>query len=426
MHSIYKLLSFLIIFFLIISCGHRKSPTGGKKDTINPEILAISPDEFSDINEQNIEVVFSKPIDRTSILTGIYIYPPILKKKFKWDKNILTIRILEELEQNTNYFFTFSTKIKGEHKNELDRNYIFIFKSGKLNENRISGNILYEDESDIGLPVKVNLMTIDSTEIYSKEIKGQTYELNNLNNITHIIEAYIDKNNNQKYDYEKEPYFHTLIPEKQISNIDIELSYADTVKPEIKSAKVLSNNQIELFFSEEISGFSELQLFTTDLIPEHLNIKAHSLRGEKLSIITDTMDTLKYNFEITDLEDLKHNISESASIFLDGNVIQDTIPPEVIFVYPRNGSTINTLLPQIKITFSEIILKSDFKSQLIASETLEEIPLKILEFDSDIYLIQPLKKLSNYSSYCLKLSVSDVNGNDLKGDFEINFIPIIR
>ncbi len=426
MNRIYKLLSFFIILFLIISCGHRKGPTGGKKDTIKPEILAIIPEEFNDINEQNIEVVFSKPIDRTSILTGIYIYPPILKKKFKWDKNILTIKILEELEQNTNYFFTFSTKIKGEHKNELDKNYIFIFKSGKLNENRISGNISYEDESDMGLPVKVDLMTIDSTNIYSKEIKGQTYELNNLNNIAHIIEAYIDKNNNKKYDYEKEPYFHTLIPEKKVSNIDIELSYADTVKPEIKSVKVLSNNQIEFFFSEEISKFSELQLSTTDSIPERLNIRAFSLSCEKLSIITDVLDTLKYEFEISDLEDLKHNISESASIFLDGDVIQDTIPPEVIFVYPRNGSTVNTLLPQIKITFSEIILKNDFKSQLIASETSEEIPLKILEFDSDIYLIEPSRKLSNYSSYCLKLSVSDVNENDLKEDFEINFIPIIR
>ena len=110
---------FLILFLLfLLSCGHRKSPTGGKKDTENPTIVSILPDEFFDINNRDIEVVFSKPIDRSSILSGIYICPPILNKKFKWDKNTLIIKILEDLEQNTNYFFTFSRRIKGEHNNK--------------------------------------------------------------------------------------------------------------------------------------------------------------------------------------------------------------------------------------------------------------------------------------------------------------------
>ena len=72
----------IFLLMLILSCGHKKAPTGGEKDIIKPEIVAIVPEEFSDIHGKNIEVTFSKPIDRSTIFTGFYVYPPILKKKF--------------------------------------------------------------------------------------------------------------------------------------------------------------------------------------------------------------------------------------------------------------------------------------------------------------------------------------------------------
>ena len=100
---IIKCILILLITTGLISCGHKKNPTGGKKDTIQPKIVSVIPDEYSNITDSNIEVIFSKPIERNTILTGIYIYPPILKKKYSWDGNILTIKILEELEKNTNY-----------------------------------------------------------------------------------------------------------------------------------------------------------------------------------------------------------------------------------------------------------------------------------------------------------------------------------
>ena len=119
----------ILIFSGLISCGHKKNPTGGKKDTIQPEIVSVIPDEYSDITDSDIEIIFSKPIERNTILSGINIYPSIIKKKFSWDGNILTIKILEELEKNTNYYFNFSEKIKGEHGNFLNTSSSFIFAS---------------------------------------------------------------------------------------------------------------------------------------------------------------------------------------------------------------------------------------------------------------------------------------------------------
>ena len=170
-----NLLSLMFITFILVSCGHRKKPTGGSKDIVNPEILSILPEEFSDIKGKDIEVTFSKPIERTTILTGIYIYPSIDRKKFKWDKSVLTMKILEELEENTNYFFSFSQRIKGEHGNELDKNYTFVFANGKLNDNKISGNLLFELEEDNNQPILCTIQAPDSTFINNQVIKGKTY-----------------------------------------------------------------------------------------------------------------------------------------------------------------------------------------------------------------------------------------------------------
>ena len=424
--SFKKLLSLLIISTLLLSCGHKKSPTGGKKDTEKPTILNIFPDELSDITDSNIEITFSKPIDRSTILAGIHFYPMIFKKKFKWDKNTLIIKILEDLEQNTNYFLSFSEKIKGEHGNKLDKNYVFIYKSGKLSNNRISGNISYEDKTDIGKEIKLILQTADSTFIFSRKLQGNAYELDNLNNIEHILEAYIDKNDNNKYNDNSEPFFQRLIPPQKISNIDIELAYADTVKPLIKSANVPSNNQIVLEFSETILKYDDINIFTADSLRIPVPVKMFSLKSDKLSIISGKLDTLKYEVSISNLEDKKNNVNVESNIIIMGTSVQDTIPPEVLSVNPRNGSSVNTLLPEIEIIFSEIIFQDSIKAEIIGLETNKEIRINIIKGDSERYLFQSNDELINYASYKFILEASDPNGNRLEELFEVVFIPIVR
>ena len=421
-----NLLSLIFITFILFSCGHRKKPTGGPKDTVNPEILSIFPEEFSDINTEDIEITFSKPIDRTSILTGIYIYPPIDQKKFRWDKSVLTIKILEKLENNTNYFFSFSQRIKGEHGNGLDRDYTFIFANGKLNENKISGNLIFELEEDSNQPIQCEIQAPDSTFIFNQIIKGKAYSFENLNNTDHVLEAYIDKNRNNKYDYGNEPYFHKYITAGQFNSVDMEMIYSDTLKPEIESVKVYSNRQIELTLSEIIKDYSNIMIVTADSLEIPVDIVARSLREDIISIISTELDTFQYYLKIYSLEDNKQNVSNELSILFDGLAVRDSIPPEVLFVQPRNGATIDNLKPVIFITFSEIIPMNNFEAQLINSETLEQIPLEILSGHSDIYKLQPEIKLANYSSYTLKINITDSSDNQIEELYKTSFIPIVR
>jgi len=417
-------LSYILLVFLLLSCGHKKSPTGGKKDTTKPEILAISPQEYSNISGQNIEITFSKPIERSSIISGIYIYPNILEKKYKWDKNVLEIIITEPLMKNINYYLSLTTAIKDERGNHLKKNYLFVFASGKLNTNRISGNISYEDQKDKILPIELKLMASDSTEIYSKVIKNSSFLLEDLNEQNHILELFIDKNKNQKYDYEKEPYYFVNVAQQNVQPLVVEMVYADTVKPELKTIKVNSNKQLTIKFSEIISKIEEIKIFTDDSLKISQNILAYSLNQNELAIITTPLDTIRYSIEIYKLEDEKNNENDIINIF-DGVAFQDTIPPRIISTSIRNGSTIKTLKPKINVKISELIFSNNLEAKLTEVETDENIELDIVsQKNGDISLI-PKANLQNLSSYKLTIQIKDSNNNASEDLTEILFIPII-
>ncbi len=426
MRYMLKLIFMILILIGLISCGHKQNPTGGKKDTIHPEIVSVTPDEYSDITDSNIEIIFSKPIERSTILSGIYIYPPILKKKYSWDGNILTIKILEELEKNTNYYFNFSEKIKGEHGNFLDKSSSFVFASGKLNSNRISGNFLFEEVEDKNKLIQMTILTADSTEIFSIKALGETYSIEDLNNAEHIVRAYVDKNTNERYDSESEPYFQKLIDPVGSATMDIYLAYTDTVKPDLKSTNVISNNSINVKFTESLTSFSEVSIRTADSLETVVYITAYYLDKDVVTLLTSNLDTLTYKIKFSNILDLKNNTTLESALIFDGTTIQDTIPPEVISSYPRTGSSVNSYLPRISVLFSKIIMEEDIETELIEVETGKIIDIDILSKNSKHYIFRPKIKLNNYSSYKFTLHAKDINGNIMTMPLETIFLPIVR
>ncbi|MBT7469805.1 MAG: hypothetical protein HN692_05285 [Candidatus Cloacimonetes bacterium] len=418
---------FTIFLFAIIllSCGHKKNPTGGKKDTTKPEIVAINPAEFSDISEKNIEVIFSKPIDRTSIYSGLYIYPTILKKKFKWDKNTLIIHIDEPLLENTNYYFSFGQQIECERGNSLDKNYLFVFKNGKLQQNRVAGKFIFEKQIDQNLPIQTKLMAADSTLIYQRKLSDSNFVFEDLNFIDHILEFYIDKNKNQKYDYGKEPFFKKYVSQNNAVTIDIEMSYADTIKPKIKSVKTKWQNQIEIICSEPIKVISQISIVSIDSLEITKNVEKYIIQAEKIKLICEDLDTLQYKIIFADFTDAKDNLS-CDSILFDGKTLQDTIPPEIMEYFPRNNATVSELLPIFELEFNEIIFAKDIVAKFVEVETNRQIEAEISENMTGKFFVKPTKKLNNMTSYKLQIFAKDKKNNQQKNLLEINFIPIVR
>ena len=415
----------LLLSIALIGCGSKGSPTGGKKDTIKPEIIVVNPDQFSDISDTEIEITFSKPIKKNSILTGISIYPPILSKKFIWDSNILTIRIQEELQDSSNYFFHFNKNIKCTHGNALDKEYDFVFHTGSLNQYSVEGLIEYEENSDFGSDITMNIFSADSTFIRRETAKAYYFAVKDLNPTAYEIRAFIDKNENERYDANKEPFARQYIPYNIAERPTLNLAYQDTVKPKIRKHIIYNSSAIEIEFTEKINTPENIVIYQ-DSTEIELPIIAQSFNGEVLKLLVSEQDTLRYKIQFEEIADFKGNINENPSLLFSGTTIQDTIPPEVISTYPRTGSTISTLKPKLKIEFDEIILAKDFTSVLYEVETNKTVQTELLESDSDFYLLTPNGSLNNLSSYRLEINFSDSKGNRASDEYQLLFIPIIR
>lgn len=422
MNRIFSLI-FLAIFVLS-GCGNKKSPTGGPEDTEKPVILNVYPSEYDDIRGQDIEIVFSKQMDAASFYTGLYIYPAILAKRFKWDANTLTIKIEEELTENSNYYFSFTENIRDIHKNPLDRQYDYTWSNGTFHDNRISGVFTYEIPEDRKEDIRLTLFSADSTLIKTIIVK-ENFNFEALNPEAHLLRAYIDKNKNKKLDPEKDPFAEQIVPAQAVATVNLQLVYQDSTAPTIKRITPRFRDEIDILFDEDITDLHTVHIFTADSLKTPLRILRWRLKDNEAKIFTADTDTLDYSIYAMGVTDKKNNIAELDSLEYKGITKKDSISPKIVSIKPRNGSSVQSLKPEIKITFNEVIFKEDFTSWLTETETGLKYSLKIIQGDNEVFFLQPLTNLKNYNTYEIYLNVRDPRGNPLT-DYEGSmFIPIV-
>lgn len=422
-------LSLIVSLIMLTSfgCGSKDSPTGGKQDLEKLTVLASLPLEFSEISEQKVEITFSKDLDKSTFIKGFYIYPPIVNKKITIDGNVATIKFLEELQNHTNYYLILTNRIKDIRGNSLDQNQTLIYKYGNLQTNRITGSVLYENPTDAGMPVLVHLLSEDSLWVLSKSITGSSFAIEALNPLNYQLKAYIDKNQNGRYDFKQEPYFEANIDNIPLQTLNLMMAYADTVKPAIRMVRGNNSRDYEIYFNKSLKSYSGVRLESVSS-SESIPIFAENHSSDKITLLTAQTDTTRIRFIVTDLEDFKSNKNVRSIFVSSGSDVIDNTPPRILNTIPRNGATVNTLLPKLEIHFSEIITSSNFKADLVEVDTKTSIPFSLIKSNHSIYIIQPDKQLSNYKTHVLTIEAEtrDLAGNKLDSDYKFVFLPISR
>jgi hypothetical protein len=415
----------LALTLLSSSCGSRRSPTGGPEDTEKPKVLTTYPAQFGQLSDGRIEINFSKSLDKSSVAQAVYIYPPIQNKKITVDKSTMRIRIDEKLKQDTNYYVTLSTRLKDLRGNPLVENQTLVFAHGKLNDLRLAGLIDYEDKRDNGLPVLVNLLSADSLMVFHQNVSGSAYAIESLNPASYILRAYIDKNNNGRYDFSQEPYFQGSIDLQRTSSLDLSLSYADSSKATVRTVIAKSRREVVLSFSEPVVKYGSLMIQRADNNAE-LPVLLSNLDRDQLTLLTELQDSTKYVLSITGIQDRKENVTTLNRVEFVGSTIEDSTPPQIVSTNPRNGTTVNNLLPTLEVQFSEIIPRASLKARLIVADTKREIDLAVIKADGRVYQFKPKQELENYRSHVLQISASDISGKKLAEELLLNFLPLKR
>lgn len=412
----------IAIITLISACGSKRNPTGGPQDTEKPVVLGSSPAEFGEIVKGVIEISFSKEMDKSSLANSIYIYPPVLNKKVSLDKASLRIKLGETLKPNTNYFVTLSTRLKDNRGNPLEKNQTLVFRNGELNNYRISGRISYEQTSDIGLPIELSLVSPDSLLVYFDRISGEAYSIESLNPQAHRLSAYIDKNLNGRYDFGLDPYFEGISDGKALSTLDISIAYADSSMPRIRRVLPVNSREIQLLLSEQIKSYQSVKVIGANPV----TVQHHILEQDRISVMFTAMDSTEYTVQLNGVEDFKGNRSEVLEAKFRNHAVADTIAPTILSTNPRNGASVNNLLPILEIRFSELIPEANVQAKLYSDNDL--IPIKQLSGFGRVHRFQPTKELVNYRTHTLKVltTTTDHSGNKMKHDYELQFLPLMR
>jgi len=420
---------FLIILsiLMIIGCGNKRSPTGGPVDTEKPVLSATIPEQFGDISSRRIELTFSKALDKSSLTRGVYFYPPILDKKVHYASNAVTIEIREDLIPDTNYYITLTSAIKDTRGNPLDKNQTIVFRNGKFNDYRISGTFRLEQEADLDLPITIYLLSPDSLMILSRQFTSCAYVIDALNPAQHILRAFIDRNDNHRYDHGSEPYFEGQAPNQPFVTLDVHLAYADTTKPVIRSVQALNDRELQVNLSEPVKSWQEIKVLRlSDRSPLPIQIAYHE--KDKIFLFTDPADSTRYVIELFGATDPKDNIQSLTSLQFSAGTKQDRTPPRIIATNPRNGTAVNDLRPIIEFHFSKLIPADRINFALIESDTKRNIPLETVQSNHKVYRFQPIHDLTNQKTYRLTISsdTADFHGNKLEQPFEMSFLPLIQ
>ena len=140
----------------LAGCAKPDFPPGGPIDTIPPRVMATSPAD-STVRvppDAGIEVLFSEPMDRTSVRDGFRIFPPPGSPSFHWSGRRLKVSWAEPLQPHTTYQAFLSAGARDLHSVTLGTPLTIRFATGdSLDPGKIRGVLRARTLPTKGVPI---------------------------------------------------------------------------------------------------------------------------------------------------------------------------------------------------------------------------------------------------------------------------------
>lgn len=219
----YKKLSYIFVILLFTSalfvrCARPASPSGGPKDTIAPELISVSPPNFTtNFRAKEIVLTFNEYLQLKDVQKEILISPPmgampIFSSK---GKNIV-VKFPKEmvLEENTTYKIDFGLAITDNNESNPAIRYKYVFSTGdSIEKYAISGKIIDATTGDsiynalvLLYDAKADSLVLDSTVFKGKKLSvartdsAGVFLATNLKPLDYKIYAIKDENGNNEYE----------------------------------------------------------------------------------------------------------------------------------------------------------------------------------------------------------------------------------
>ena len=209
---------YIILFFSVINCAKKASPTGGPKDTIPPVLISASPKlNTTFFDKEEVKFIFNEYVQLDDIDKQLIISPPLKIGGYKLHPTMsaskkITLSILDTLIENTTYTFNFGEGIKDYNEGNKMSFFSYTISTGaEIDSLNLKGLIKDAIEMEPDDFISLQLYPIDSSfndsAIYRKKpfyvtstLDSTVFEFKNLKAGKYELIALKDFSNNYYFD----------------------------------------------------------------------------------------------------------------------------------------------------------------------------------------------------------------------------------
>lgn len=306
-----KFLIYGLTFLLFAACAKQSTPTGGPRDEDPPVLLESNPPTQSlNILPELITLTFDEYVKLENPSKGIVITPRINKDEVEFSalKNEVTIKLNQELEDNTTYVIDFQKSVVDISEENPAENLKLVFSTGgAIDSLSISGKVNFyfppskPDFKDVLVGIyplgdTTNILTAPPYYLSQLDTTGN-FSITNVKNGKYLAYAWKDTNGTLKAESKSEDYdfvLDTLILEQNIENVRFNLSKADITPIRILRTATFGQN-FDILINR---GPKEISLRNEDLGTEYFyNYSDNRIRIYPTSSKTDS---IPFNLSLKD------------------------------------------------------------------------------------------------------------------------------
>ena len=146
--------------FITGGCAHILPPSGGPRDSLPPVLLRATPaDSTLRFSGNQIRFLFDEYVEVDDYMKNLLISPlpdnmPTVSRKLE----TITVRLRDDLEENTTYVFNFGRSIKDLNEGNVFRNFTYVVSTGNYFDSlQYSGSVVMAQTGEIDTTVFVML-----------------------------------------------------------------------------------------------------------------------------------------------------------------------------------------------------------------------------------------------------------------------------
>lgn len=431
----------------MLGCASIGPPGGGPEDKEPPEIVSVVPASGSTGVDPNsvIEIVFSEPVSRETLIEALFITPPQSKKpKVKVRGQRVRIQLSEAIPEDRTLVVSIGVGVTDLRRNKLENSYTIALTAGeRIDQGRISGWI-FSAKSVQGM-LAGTWRIDDSFKFNPAEIPPEFltqagadggFILDFLPAGRYRVACWDDKDNDRLYSPGEDriglPWRDVTLDTDEQTWMELYPSKRDTADTRLFMVSAPNGQRIELRFNRTIETpvqeiIQWLSIFDSTGVLRVQRGWWNAADSSKLVLITEEQKP--------DIEYFVIMYGDTNRYSFKGSEYPDTLGPRIVASYPEENERNVSELAAGWIAFDDVLAPADFDrliglsmldivsldsmvSDTTLSDSIEipliEIPIQCRLGENNMLLWETEEELPFGTEFTLRLDLtglSDLNGN---------------